>query len=224
MMTRDEIISNLGGRPEPGKERLRYFEQLYGQIVGWVSDPDKQWLVDFLPEYSLSLKTDPKILEVGTFGGSTARGLVALTGGRITCIDDWRDFHPAGAPDESSKTAKTGPEFFWETLRGYGADLSGQVDAILTGNSQEIGPGWIEPLDVLFVDGDHSYDGASADIGLFSPHVLPGGLLLVDDYDMPEVRRACMDMPEQEWWSVFRVPTQPAKVYAAKKRSRRRYS
>lgn len=217
--TRDAILENLRQAPPPGQERLAYFQRLYGQLVGWISDPDRQWLVDFLPEYALARAREIQILEVGTFGGSTARGLVALTAGRITCMDDWREFHPAGTQGQSSPTAKSGPEFFWDNLEGYGADLSNRVAALLTGNSQTFGPKWATPIDVLLIDGDHSYAGASTDIQNFSPHVVPGGLLLVDDYDIPDVRRACDKLLEPANWNVVRAPTQPGKILALERRT-----
>ena len=36
-------------------------------------------------------------------------------------------------------------------------------------------------LDILFLDGDHSYDGVKADFQLYSPLVRPGGLIIFHD-------------------------------------------
>lgn len=38
-----------------------------------------------------------------------------------------------------------------------------------------------EPLDVLFIDGDHSYDGVRADFDLYAPLVRPGGIVALHD-------------------------------------------
>ena len=38
-----------------------------------------------------------------------------------------------------------------------------------------------EPLDLLFIDGDHSYDGVARDFELYSPLVRPGGLIAFHD-------------------------------------------
>jgi predicted O-methyltransferase YrrM len=38
-----------------------------------------------------------------------------------------------------------------------------------------------EPLDFLFVDGDHSYDGVKRDFELYGPLVRPGGLIALHD-------------------------------------------
>jgi predicted O-methyltransferase YrrM len=38
-----------------------------------------------------------------------------------------------------------------------------------------------KPLDFLFIDGDHRYEGAKADFELYSPLVRPGGLIAFHD-------------------------------------------
>ena len=53
------------------------------------------------------------------------------------------------------------------------------------------------PVDVLLVDGDHSYDGARLDWQMYSPMVRPGGLVLLHDIATPglgEVARFWRDV------------------------------
>jgi len=38
------------------------------------------------------------------------------------------------------------------------------------------------PFDLVFIDGDHSYDGCLADVKHFVPHVRPGGYFILHDY------------------------------------------
>lgn len=52
------------------------------------------------------------------------------------------------------------------------------------------------PLDILFIDGDHSYQSVIGDLGKWVPEVRPGGLVLCHDADsasFPDVRRAIDD-------------------------------
>lgn len=53
------------------------------------------------------------------------------------------------------------------------------------------------PLDLLFIDGDHSYEGCSSDLAIWAPKVKTGGLILVHDADcpgsFPGVRQAIND-------------------------------
>ena len=42
-----------------------------------------------------------------------------------------------------------------------------------------------EPLDLIYVDGDHAYAGVKADILAWEPHLKVGGVMAFDDYDNP---------------------------------------
>jgi len=49
------------------------------------------------------------------------------------------------------------------------------------------------PLDVVFIDGDHSYDYVLADLSIWTPKVRSGGVVLLHDADsasFPGVRKA----------------------------------
>lgn len=51
-------------------------------------------------------------------------------------------------------------------------------------------------LRMLFIDGDHSYEGASHDIRLFAPLLQPGGIIVFDDYhsDCTGVQQAVAEL------------------------------
>lgn len=48
-----------------------------------------------------------------------------------------------------------------------------------------------------FVDGDHSYEGALLDLRTVCSHLVPGGLVVVDDYEFPGVERAVAQMSRE---------------------------
>ena len=50
-------------------------------------------------------------------------------------------------------------------------------------DSVEVAKDWKIPIDVLFIDGDHSKEGVERDIKAWSKHVKPGGWILFHDYD-----------------------------------------
>lgn len=54
-----------------------------------------------------------------------------------------------------------------------------------------------EPLDVAFIDGDHSYSGVTQDVQLVWPHCRPGTLLILHD------TVACEGVA-QAWWDLNR--------------------
>lgn len=47
--------------------------------------------------------------------------------------------------------------------------------------SEQAARGWREPVGLLWIDGDHSYEGVRKDFDGWSPHLLPGGLLAFHD-------------------------------------------
>lgn len=59
----------------------------------------------------------------------------------------------------------------------------GNVIQIL-GNSNTLH--WELPIDVLFIDGDHRYEGCMSDFLNFAPFVVPGGIIVFDDYTQPD--------------------------------------
>lgn len=57
---------------------------------------------------------------------------------------------------------------------------------------------WDKPIDVLFIDGDHSYEGCKADIDKYAPFVKPGGVILFHDCDhsSPGVVKAAQEFAD----------------------------
>jgi predicted O-methyltransferase YrrM len=112
------------------------------------------------------------IAEIGRFkGGSTLVFAAALPDG----AELWSyDFHVALRPD------MPGAELDAE-LRGalerFG--VAGKVH-LLVADSRIADPP-PEPLELLFIDGDHSYEGAKADFERWRAFVRPGGHLLFHD-------------------------------------------
>lgn len=47
--------------------------------------------------------------------------------------------------------------------------------------SSELAVEWEDPIRVLWIDGDHTYSGATLDVSLFSPFLEPGGIVCLHD-------------------------------------------
>jgi len=53
----------------------------------------------------------------------------------------------------------------------------------ILGDSKKVGKEWENgPIDFLFIDGDHSYEGCRGDIEAWRPHVKRGGIIALHDY------------------------------------------
>lgn len=54
-----------------------------------------------------------------------------------------------------------------------------------------------EPISMIYIDGDHSYEGAKSDIELSINKVKSGGVIFIDDYSLvayPGVYKACEEL------------------------------
>jgi len=61
---------------------------------------------------------------------------------------------------------------------------------IRVGSSLEVGSGWREPIRLLFVAGEDSYEGTRNDVETWAKHVVPGGIMAFHDIDVsPGVTR-----------------------------------
>ena len=110
--------------------------------------------------------------EIGRFkGGSTIVFAAALPDG----VELWSyDLHVALRPDMPG--AELDAELH-DALARYGLD--GKVHLVVA-DSRTVDPP-AEPLELLFIDGDHSYEGARADFERWSAFVRPNGHLLFHD-------------------------------------------
>ena len=50
-------------------------------------------------------------------------------------------------------------------------------------SSEVVAPGWTCPVSLLWVDGDHRYEGVRRDIDCWARHLAPGATVVLDDMD-----------------------------------------
>ena len=117
-------------------------------------------------------------VELGTWLGASAIPVarsIRRWGGTLTCVDTW-----GGAPDGGPSILQ--PWMLITCARNMKqAGVSGNIRLIPT-TTADAALWWTEPIDYLYVDADHSYEGVMADLYAWVPHVKPGGLILGDDY------------------------------------------
>lgn len=143
--------------------------------------------------YALVKSSKPAVVvEIGSARGrSTCFMGLALKengSGKIFAIDPhtrtaWNDANSVDTFDILRSNVSTlGLESFVEILRN---------------TSNEVANGWDQSIDILFIDGDHSYEGAKRDWELFSPFVKPFGSVVFHDtlWDLkPDPKYARPDM------------------------------
>ncbi len=140
-------------------------------------------------EAALSCASRGAILEVGTYCGKSAVYIGTACqqrGGVLFTVDHHR----------GSEENQPGWEYFDETLWDDDAgaldtlpmlratlrrsNLEGTVIPII-GNSQTVGRYWQAPLSMLFIDGGHTLDAATTDYRVWTPKIMPGGILAIHD-------------------------------------------
>lgn len=139
-----------------------------------------------------------QFLEVGSHLGASAVVLAevlrrsALTAGRVYCIDTWRN------DAMSEGTVDT-----WQSFERHTANWTNWI-VPLRGLSTEVELPAVGQFDLVFIDGDHSYEGAHADAQRFAPMVRLGGRLLMHDHDRPAVARVVGELLNTGRWNVTR--------------------
>lgn len=142
------------------------------------------------------------MVEVGVFDGATSMGLLyrfpKLT---LTMVDPWRLY-----PDKNLLS-----EDDWPAVKALALGRTEfAVDRrIVYEATSLIAAGWKPDAsqDIVFIDGDHSYEAVFADIRAWWPKVRLGGILCGHDYPhrrFPGVRRAV-----DGWVRRWRVPFRP---------------
>lgn len=146
--------------------------------------------------HDLAAKT-PKtqaIVEIGVYRGRTtcwlAAGAQSGKGAHVYGIDPW------DLPEHEPFKPKFAMSKQREIAEAYVAE-TGHADHVtyIQDFSTEVARTWHHggKVGLLYVDGDHCYDGVLADWAAWSPHLARGAVVVWDDYghpSHPDVKRA----------------------------------
>lgn len=120
---------------------------------------------EFLYELSKNTKGSGAIVEIGTCSGKSTIALAYAqkekNGNQIHTIDIRE------RPDLQSNLDRSGVSEF--------------VNRII-GRSSAVAKQWYEPVELLFLDGDHRYNGIVSDIKCWSDKVIINGIMVFHDY------------------------------------------
>jgi hypothetical protein len=117
------------------------------------------------------VKPDGLIVEIGAlYGGMTAVMALANKKAHVITIDDF-SWHPAD-------DVPTSAALLMENMAKVGVK---NVE-VIEGDSRVIGVTWGEPIDLIFIDGGHSFDWVYPDLCNFAPHAQ---VVALHDYGNP---------------------------------------
>jgi len=125
-----------------------------------------------------------EVVEIGSFMGRStcwlASGLALAGRGKVTAVDTFQ-----GSPEHQSdphlkKILAEGKLFaaFQVMVEQHG--LAAHVHP-LVGDAHALARTWTNPLRLLFIDGDHSYQAVSRDFADWAKFVVPGGVVCLHD-------------------------------------------
>jgi len=172
-------------RSGPTRERINMnrfpFTKEFQHVRGATPDEIGMALADF----AVQVPEGQEIVELGVFQGRTALimawGAKQGNGAHVTAIDPWDLPGNVYDPPFTEADSKAWAEYRIREL-GY-AERIRLVQAF----SHEMAAEWSGlPVGLLFVDGDHTREGARLDIEAWAPHLAPGAVIAVDDYHHPD--------------------------------------
>ena len=168
-------------------------------IRGWLSRDAATLLYDLARGVQ-----DGCIVEVGSYRGRStlvlARGSADGHGARVYAVEPHETFvGPRGG--------EFGPEDRAAFFRNMARTGAYRQVRLLNTSSEVVAPGWKEPVALLWLDGDHSYEGVRRDFDAWEPHLTEACDLVLDDTDDPRLgpRRLVEELTSAGWFEARRV-------------------
>ena len=159
-------------------------------IPGWMSEHELQWLGEQAANKKL-------IIEIGSYMGRSTRVMGDATSGRVVAVDDWfgprneSDVNTDGTPFTEDERSEIEAKFhiYLSDLIQAGKVLPVKMDYNEMEYSEELD---VQP-DMVFIDGDHSYEAVMRDISLWRERLVSGGMLCGHDFGYEPIMNALKD-------------------------------
>ena len=171
----------MGGVHEgAGRATMEEIERITDQVGGWLGKREGRYL------YALARIVAKRavVVEIGSYKGKStiwlAKGCQAA-GGKVYAVD------PHTTSSQEVHNANTSTEgVFKHNIRT--ANVESLVDPVVQ-TSMESVKGWNLPIDLLWIDADHSYENVHNDFFFWEPHVVDGGIIALHDTYYDGVRQ-----------------------------------
>ncbi len=140
--------------------------------LGYLSHPE----VDAIKTIVNLLPPNPHVINIGAGAGTSGLAIMETRPDVIlTTVDKTLESHPYGCLEGE-----------YQVLMNSGIlPAAGDRYHQIHGDSKEVGKYWKDnnqPVDFVFVDGDHSYEGARGDISIWLNNINTDGYMAVHDY------------------------------------------
>ncbi|MGH2840337.1 MAG: class I SAM-dependent methyltransferase [Solirubrobacteraceae bacterium] len=159
-------------------DRLRHDPRLRALAVGAGLIPPRTMHTDEEAQLLTKLaRGRDQVVEIGVYEGSSALVLLRALGPQATLhlIDPFG--HQPGALRAGWAATEGATKRVVARAAGHGSPrVQWHIE-----RSEDAGRRWSEPVDLVFVDGDHTEEGCALDWELWHPHVSPGGHIVFHD-------------------------------------------
>jgi len=151
--------------------------RLVSTTTGYLSEREAR----FLMAAAALAPAEGKNLEIGSFKGRSTVGIAYVTRelglGKVVAVDPHTS--PASTdPDLKRAGQTTSYDDFVTNLRTAGVFERVEIKRAY---SHDLAREWKDPLRLLWIDGDHTYEGAKADLDMFKPFLQPGAIVAMHD-------------------------------------------
>lgn len=157
---------------------VRFKIRPFQHIDGWLTVTEASALY----RTAAALPPDGVVVEIGSWKGRStyclAKGLPA--GGVVYAIDPFDASGEAGSAHTYQKRQGETPLLAQFEQRMTALGVMAQIRPLAGYSHQFVGQ--IPHIDFLFLDGDHSVAGTTADFEQYTPYLAPGGYLALHDY------------------------------------------
>jgi len=145
--------------------------------TGYLSEREARFL---MAAAALS-PAEGKNLEIGSFKGRSTVGIAYVTRelglGKVVAVDPHTS--PASTdPDLKRVGQTTSYDDFVSNLRNAGVFERVEIKRAF---SHDLAKDWKDPIRLLWIDGDHTYEGAKADLDMFKPFLADGAIVAMHD-------------------------------------------
>jgi len=145
---------------------------------GYIGETELRGLLMLAAAAPVAAGRPEVMVEIGSFKGKSAVALATFAQQRglppLVSIDP----HTAPSVTDPGLPETSSFEAFTAALAAAG--VSQQVE-VHRQRSQEAAVGWQRPIGLLWIDGDHTWEGARSDFDLFSPFLVPGAFVALHD-------------------------------------------
>ena len=145
------------------------------------------------------------IVEIGSCEGRSAAYMADalhdayFMHGQIHCVDLW-DLGKGVTPSKHS--SKSAEQRFYKNLNNLG------LMPYITphkGYSSQVARSWSAPISLLFIDGDHTFQGCLSDFLAWNRYVRVGGVIAFHDTDQPDINKVVTLFLKKEEWKPFPI-------------------